>query len=421
MPDVFLSYASADRERAREIASVFRQRGWSVWWDRTIPPGRTYDQVIEEALDASRCVVVLWTRNSVVSDWVKIEADEGARRGILVPVVLEEVRIPLAFRRIQAAHLIEWNAGDSNAELDLLLHTIAERLAEPAAPGSTPIVHIDIQPPGIHNFSTPSEAAALDADFQPIPRDNPAPAPPPHDTPVKRAYLPALTDWVPDDEVESSSGNPAGNPAPEPAPEVAQTEKPERNSDGFGEDARHAQGVFAELKAIVSDGFDHLFMNTTMLVLTMIGTVVVLLFFIFAAPDPPWAEDVATADSLVADSAPAAPAAPAATAAAANCIHTGRGVVELTSSPDRGALRVFVVDTANGRCQRLEGATVEFGVDATLRLRAIRGYVGLFTQYTLPPGRYFVSASHPGYHSASMEVSVERRRITTVTAVLVPR
>lgn len=45
-----------------------------MWWDRTIPPGSTFDRVIEQALDSARCVVVLWSATSAASDWVKTEA-----------------------------------------------------------------------------------------------------------------------------------------------------------------------------------------------------------------------------------------------------------------------------------------------------------------------------------------------------------
>lgn len=50
MSDIFISYASADRERAKLLSTALDRRGWSAWWDRTIPPGREYDEVIEEAL-----------------------------------------------------------------------------------------------------------------------------------------------------------------------------------------------------------------------------------------------------------------------------------------------------------------------------------------------------------------------------------
>jgi hypothetical protein len=132
MADIFLSYSSQDRERITPLIQSLEQQGWSVWWDRRIPPGKTYDQVIEQALDEARCVVVVWSQTSVQSEWVKVEADEGMNRRILVPVMIEEARIPLAFRRIQAARLIGWQAPASHPELDLLFETIRTIVGEPA-------------------------------------------------------------------------------------------------------------------------------------------------------------------------------------------------------------------------------------------------------------------------------------------------
>jgi len=111
MADIFVSYASADRDRARALAEALATQGWSVWWDRTIPPGRQFDEVIEEELAAAGCVVVLWSKASVASSWVKTEAAEARDRKILVPVLIEEVKIPLEFRRLQAADLSQWRAG----------------------------------------------------------------------------------------------------------------------------------------------------------------------------------------------------------------------------------------------------------------------------------------------------------------------
>ena len=67
MADIFISYARVDRERAQALASALDGEGWTVWWDRDIPPGRTFDDVIEEALGAAKCVIVLWSRDSVRS------------------------------------------------------------------------------------------------------------------------------------------------------------------------------------------------------------------------------------------------------------------------------------------------------------------------------------------------------------------
>jgi TIR domain len=108
MADVFISYASPDRARAKTLAEALGAKGWSVWWDRAIPPGRLFDEVIEEALDAASCAVVLWSSQSVASTWVRAEAAEALRRRILVPVLIEHVKIPLEFRRLQAADLSAW-------------------------------------------------------------------------------------------------------------------------------------------------------------------------------------------------------------------------------------------------------------------------------------------------------------------------
>ncbi len=118
MYDVFISYASSDIEKAKSLSGVFEKQGWRVWWDREIPPGRSFDEVIEEALDQSKSVVVLWSTASVSSHWVKSEASEGLERKILVPALIEEARVPLAFRRLQAARLAGWNGEMPHQEID---------------------------------------------------------------------------------------------------------------------------------------------------------------------------------------------------------------------------------------------------------------------------------------------------------------
>jgi TIR domain len=81
---MFTGYATADRSRANALAELVRTNGYSVWWDRAIPPRRVFDEVIEEALNAATCVVVLLSAASMASRWVKAEAAEALNRGVLV-------------------------------------------------------------------------------------------------------------------------------------------------------------------------------------------------------------------------------------------------------------------------------------------------------------------------------------------------
>src|SRR6478736_4535205 len=108
MSDIFISYASGDRPVAEKFAHAFENCGWSVWWDREIPVGKSFDQVIEEELHAARCVVVLWSKAAVRSRWVKAESGLAADRERLVPVLIDDAAIPLEFNRIQTAMLVNW-------------------------------------------------------------------------------------------------------------------------------------------------------------------------------------------------------------------------------------------------------------------------------------------------------------------------
>ena len=131
MSNIFISYAREDWNWAKRLGQALEMQKWMIWWDRDIPPGKSFDQVIEEALDAAKCVIVLWSKNSVASDWVKNEASEGAKRGILVPVLIEDVKIPLAFRRIQSADLSDWDGTPNHPEFEILLSAISNILGIP--------------------------------------------------------------------------------------------------------------------------------------------------------------------------------------------------------------------------------------------------------------------------------------------------
>ena len=129
MSNVFISYQSSDRAVAKRFADLFEARGWSVWWDREIPLGESFDQVIEEALNSATCVVVLWSKQSANSRWVRTEASAAASRDCLVPALIEDVAIPLEFRRLQTANLVGWDGDTNDAEYGRLIAALESRLS----------------------------------------------------------------------------------------------------------------------------------------------------------------------------------------------------------------------------------------------------------------------------------------------------
>ncbi len=113
MADIFLSYSRDDLAIARRFAEAFEREGFSVWWDQTINPGDVYDRVTEKALQDARAVVVLWSKRSVQSHWVRAEATQAHSNGTLVPVMIENCKRPIMFELTQTAELSNWN-GDAN-------------------------------------------------------------------------------------------------------------------------------------------------------------------------------------------------------------------------------------------------------------------------------------------------------------------
>jgi formylglycine-generating enzyme required for sulfatase activity len=134
LSDIFISYAREDMGRAKQLAEALEAHGWSVFWDRYIPPGKTWREVIAKALHEARCVVVAWSEASIASGWVHEEAEEGHERRILVPIFFEEVRPPMGFRSIQAASLVNWDGRPTAEEFQQLVSAIADIIGSPKQP-----------------------------------------------------------------------------------------------------------------------------------------------------------------------------------------------------------------------------------------------------------------------------------------------
>ena len=111
MADIFISYSREDQATARQYAEGLQREGLRVWWDVALNPGETFDKVTEQALREAKAVVVLWSRTSVESRWVRSEATQADRYGTLVPVMIEPCERPIMFELAHTMDLSGWN-GD---------------------------------------------------------------------------------------------------------------------------------------------------------------------------------------------------------------------------------------------------------------------------------------------------------------------
>ena len=132
------AYAAEDRPVTERIARALEERGWDVWWDRRIGPGQQFDESIAAALASAGAVVVLWSRHSVQSEWVREEALHGKNRGVLVPVSLDGSDPPLGFGLRQVVDLSGWNGATDWPEFTTLINAIAALSASSPVSESRP-------------------------------------------------------------------------------------------------------------------------------------------------------------------------------------------------------------------------------------------------------------------------------------------
>lgn len=130
--DIFLSYNRGDQLVAQRFLHAFKALGFTVWWDAALRSGEAYDEVTEAALRAAKAVVVLWSKRSVESRWVRAEATLADRNKTLVPTMIESCERPIMFELVQTADLVHWDgSGDDKAWLGFVgdVRQFVDRLA----------------------------------------------------------------------------------------------------------------------------------------------------------------------------------------------------------------------------------------------------------------------------------------------------
>ena len=143
MPDIFLSYNREDQARAKVFAEAFEAQGFNVWWDVGLRTGEAYDEVTETALRTAKAVVVLWSKKSVASRWVRAEATLADRNKTLVPCMIEACERPIMFELTQTADLADWQGASEDKRWTAFLADV-RRIVGKDVPS---IPKVDVAPP----------------------------------------------------------------------------------------------------------------------------------------------------------------------------------------------------------------------------------------------------------------------------------
>jgi len=138
MADVFVSYARSDKARVAPLVAAIEAQGWSVWWDPEITPGQEFDRQIAAELKIAAAVLVVWTRNSVESRWVRGEAREGAQRGILVPVRFDGADLPIDVRALHTTDFDGWGEDPRSPQAREVIRALGTMIARQLAAQSAP-------------------------------------------------------------------------------------------------------------------------------------------------------------------------------------------------------------------------------------------------------------------------------------------
>ena len=111
MADIFISYKHEDWAAIAPLIKALEFQKFDVWWDDKILPGERIAAAINKILDEVACVIVVWSKRSLGSNWVPDEATYGRDHEILIPVTFDGSEAPLGFQQLLVQDLSAW-VGD---------------------------------------------------------------------------------------------------------------------------------------------------------------------------------------------------------------------------------------------------------------------------------------------------------------------
>ncbi|MCF2947559.1 toll/interleukin-1 receptor domain-containing protein [Paraglaciecola aquimarina] len=127
--DIFISYASNDKDKAFEICESIEMRGLKCWIaPRNIRAGKEYSEEIIKGIEVSKSLLVVLSESANNSKFVKREVERAVSNGKpIYPFRIEDVKPSLSLELfISSAHWIEAWQGNLIEHIDKLVEELKQ-------------------------------------------------------------------------------------------------------------------------------------------------------------------------------------------------------------------------------------------------------------------------------------------------------
>ena len=137
MARLFISYSHKDREMAKALARALKALGHQVPWDDDLRSDQTYKPKIEQWIAQAHAVIVIWSTNSLASDWVKWETELALAADKLLSVRFSEFDENLLPEAVEPKHVEQLRAWEEARPAHLAAYD-AQRAAHAFARDPSP-------------------------------------------------------------------------------------------------------------------------------------------------------------------------------------------------------------------------------------------------------------------------------------------
>lgn len=127
--EVCLLYSESDKAIASLLTDALNYYSIDIWQAQNIAIGSQIISETTKVLEKAKFVIVLWSNNSVKSALLKDLATEAKKNNkVLIPVLIEGIKIPGEFLDIQPANLVGWDGDRENEQIVKLWRLIQDKV-----------------------------------------------------------------------------------------------------------------------------------------------------------------------------------------------------------------------------------------------------------------------------------------------------